>query len=245
MFSNIDIAKFYSNLDFPPWMFMNVMNKVDTEMKNSINRQILSGKLKTAPKKAYYTYLLIDIEKLKSEMEITNNKNLLPTAPTFKQFLIFKKCIFYVGKGLNNRKHQHLTKAKKLLCGILPLKSVELKVSKIAALWRQNKGVTLIQLECDATTYEAFTRENLIIKALNFNTLTNRIRGTCYGDVKTWTHLKQINFGNMLLYHLFQRFLSKSPNEIYASDVILKTVKAKRPTYCVSCKKQFKKLKKT
>ena len=61
-------------------------------------------------------------------MEIINNKNLIPTEPTLKQFLIFKKCIFYVGKGLFNRKHQHLTKAKKLLCGTLPLKSVELKI---------------------------------------------------------------------------------------------------------------------
>jgi hypothetical protein len=52
--------------------------------------------------------------------------------------------------------------------------------------WKQNKGVTEIHLDCDATTYEAATRENCIIKALNFNLLTNQIRGTSYSVAKTW-----------------------------------------------------------
>ena len=61
MFSNIHIVKYYSNLDFPPWIFLNVLQNIENEMKNSIKNKILKGLLPEAPKKAYYTYLLIDI----------------------------------------------------------------------------------------------------------------------------------------------------------------------------------------
>ena len=218
-------------------MFLNVMKHIDEEMKSSIKKQIAKGSIKAAPKKAYYTYLLVDVEKFKSMANLIENNNLIPNEPSLENFLIFLKSIFYVGKGISNRKHQHLTKAKKLFCGILPLKSVELKVSKIAALWKRNKGVALIQLDCDATSYEAHTRENVIIKALNFNSLTNRIRGTSYGVAKFWPHLKTFNYGTMLLFQLFRNFISKPPNEIFANDVILKTKKSKKPSYCTSCKK--------
>ena len=97
-----------------------------------------------------------------------------------------------------------------------------LGVYEIASLCKQNKGITLIQLDCDATTYLAFTRENCIIKSLNFNMLANRIRGTSYGDAKYWPLIKMINYVDMLLYHLYRDFLGKEPNVLYSSDVVLK-----------------------
>ena len=191
-------------------------------MKNSITNLIKLGNLKKAPKKAYYTYLLIDIDKFQKNRSTFDTKSLIPYEPNIRDFILFKSCIFYVGKGIALRKHSHLTMAKMHYCGILSKRKIELRISRISSLWKQNKGVTMIQLDCDATSYEAFTRENCIIKSLNFNNLTNKIRGTSYGIAKTWSTTKIINYGDMLLYQLFSSFLSKTPNIIYANDVILK-----------------------
>ena len=223
-----------------PWMFLNIVNIVDGQMKCSIKKQIKSNKLKDCPSKAYYTYLILDDAKFQKYRTKIDINSLIPIEPTVKDFLAFKKAIFYIGKGILNRKHQHLTLAKKLFRGILPLNKIQLKVSKIASLWKQNKGVTLVQLDCDATSYEALTRENCIIKSMNFNQLSNRIRGSSYGDAKKWPHIKISNYGDMLLYQLFKTYLSKTPNVIYARDVVLKPSRTK-PRYCVNCKsKMFK-----
>ena len=135
----------------------------------------------------------------------------------------------------------HLTLAKQLYLGLLPKRKISLKVSKIASLWKQGKGITLIQLDCDATSYEAFTRENCIIKSLNFNMSTNRIRGTSYGKAKVWPLRKIVNYGNMLIYSLFNTFLTKQPNVIYANDVVLNTQnRRKRLMFCTQCKNKIR-----
>ena len=238
LFKRVRLLDLYYNLKTVPSRFIKVLQIVDHEMKISIVKKLF----KKCSKKAYYTYLLIDDDKLKRNRAKFNDTCSLLTKGNTQDFMLFKSCIFYVGKGISDRKHQHLTLAKKLLLGDLPLKQVQLKVSKIASLWKQNKGVTLIQLDCDATTYEAFTRENCIIKSLNFNMLTNRIRGTSYGDAKYWPLIKIINYGDMLLYHLYRDFLGKEPNVLYSSDVVLKPKKTKMPTVCVSCKNYVKKV---
>ena len=127
----------------------------------------------------------------------------------------------------------------KLIVGVLPFKQIEIKISRIASLWEQGKGVVLIQSDCDATNYEAHTRENIMIKALNFNKLTNKIRGTSYGDAKYWPHLKIVNYGDMMLFQLFREFLIKPANEIFACDVILKSPSVKKPKTCSTCKNTF------
>ena len=215
-------------------MFLNTLKYLDSEMKTSIKKQVLLNKIKNAPTKAFYTYLIIDVGKLSTCMQSKHFSSLMPVEPTIDDFLAFKSSIFYVGKGILNRKHQHLTLAKQLFCGILPLKKVQLRLSKIVSLWRKNMGVSIIQLDCDATAYEAFTRENCIIKSLNFNRLTNRIRGTSYGDAKFWPIVKITNYGDMLLYQLFKSFLAKPPNIIYDNDVILYTAKTKKPRLCIN-----------
>ena len=107
-----------------PWMFLNILKKVDIEMKASINLRINSGKLKNVPNKAFYTYLLIDIGKFHENKSFLNNKSLIPHEPSIEDFILFKSCIFYVGKGISNRKHKHLTLAKQLYCGVLPKRKV-------------------------------------------------------------------------------------------------------------------------
>ena len=198
------------------------------------------GKLPSAPKKSFYTYLIIDIEKYNAGKIKLSESSLLPHEASMHDFLLFRSCIFYVGKGISNRKHMHLTLAKQLYLGLLPKRKVSLKVSRIAKLWKQGKGITLIQLDCDATSYEAFTRENCIIKSLNFNMLTNRIRGTSYGSAKVWPLRKVVNYGNMLIYSLFNTFLTKPPNVIFANNVVFKPrSRSTKLRLCKSCKNQF------
>ena len=134
----------------------------------------------------------------------------------------------------------HLTLTKQLYLCIVPKRKISLKVSKIASLWKNGKGITLIQLDCDATSYEAFTRENCIIKSLNFNMLTNRIRGISYGNARIWPLMKIVNYGSMLIYSLFNTFLTKPPNVIYASNVLLR--QRRRSTklkLCTKCKNKI------
>ena len=220
-----------------PWMYFNVMKKSDIEMKSSISNQIKLHNLVHAPKKSYYTYLILDIDRYNAGKIKLSESSLLPREASMHDFLLFRSCILYVGKGISNRKHMHLTLAKQLYLGLIPKRKISLKISKIASLWRQGKGITLIQLDCDATSYEAFTRENCIIKSLNFNMLTNRIRGTSYGNAKFWPLSKVKNYGNMLIYSLFNTFLTKPPNVIYANDVVLKPQSMrKRLRLCTKCK---------
>ena len=235
MFRRVKIIELYTKLDVMPWMFLNILKLIDNKMKTSIRQCILKKRLKNCPKKAYYTYLLIDDSKFQSSRSKLNVNSLIPFEPNLQDFLKFKSSIFYVGKGIFNRKHQHLVLAKQLYCGTLPNKKVQLKLSKIASLWEQNKGISLIQLDCDATTYEALTRENCIIKSLNFNKLTNRIRGTSYGAAKFWPLTQIVNYGDMLVYQLFQNYMSKEPNVIYASDVVLKPKLIKLAKLCANC----------
>ena len=220
-----------------PWMYFNILKKIDLEMKLSISKQIKLGSLPKAPKKSYYTYLIINIDRYNAGKTKLSKTSLLPHEASMHDFLLFKSCVIYVGKGINNRKHIHITLAKQLYLGLLPKRKISLKVSKIASLWKQGKGITLIQLDCDATSFEAFTRENCIIKSLNFNMITNRIRGTSYGDAKNWPLTKVVNYGDMLIYSLFNTFLTKPPNKIYANDVELKSQpKRKRVNLCALCK---------
>ena len=217
-----------------PKMFLALLNYFDNGMKTSIKSYILRGKLCKSPKKAYYTYLLFDIarfNKFRSVKKGTFNYN----EPSIADFILFKACIFYVGKGIALRKHAHLVIAKKHYIGVLPKRKIVSKITRISTLWRQNKGVTLIQLDCDATTYEAATRENCIIKALNFNMLTNQIRGSSYGAAKLWPLNKIRNYGDVLLYHLYRSFLEKTPNVVYAHDVVLKPKRFIKPKLCLRC----------
>ena len=223
-----------------PWMYFNVMKKTDVEMKSSILELVKLRKLACAPKKSYYTYLILDIDKYNAGKIKLSESSLLPHEASMHDFLLFRSCILYVGKGISNRKHMHLTLAKQLYLGILPKRKISLKVSKIASLWKNGKGITLIQLDCDATSYEAFTRENCIIKSLNFNMLTNRIRGTSYGNAKNWPLRKIINYGSMLIYSLFNTFLTKPPNVIYASNVLLRQQRrSTKLKLCTKCKNKI------
>ena len=80
----------------------------------------------------------------------------------------------------------------------------------------------------------------MIIKSLNFNMLTNRIRGTSYGNAKIWPLMKIVNYGSMLIYSLFNTFLTKPPNVIYASNVLLRQQRrSTKLKLCTKCKNKI------
>ena len=122
----------YCKLDEMPKMFLRLLNNFDCEMKSSIGNLILQGKLCDAPKKAYYTYLLFDIEKFNKYRTSFNPNSFDPNEPSIFEFILFKACIFYVGKGIALRKHVHLTIAKKHYYGLLPKRNIVSKITKIS-----------------------------------------------------------------------------------------------------------------
>ena len=98
--------------NFVQWMFLNLLWRIELQMKSSIKTYIRQILLKNAPRKASYTYLIIDIEIFKENAKIIEKCSLILLEPSLKQFLAFKVSIIYVGKSTNNRKYQHHIKAK-------------------------------------------------------------------------------------------------------------------------------------
>ena len=87
-------------------------------MKNSIKFNIKKNKLTQKPKRAFYTYALIDASRLRKLLMNKSQFSLNPSEPGLADFQPFKNAIFYIGKGSNNRKLIHLINAKKVFSSI-------------------------------------------------------------------------------------------------------------------------------
>ena len=242
-FSAFPIFDFYTKLKIVPWIFLNILAYIDNQMKGSINLEIDAGRLRAEPKRAFYSYVLIDSYKLSSLLNRKQTFSLLPDEPAFTDFEIFKSAIFYIGKGTNGRKLLHLTKAKMQYLG-LKVKGNTTRLAKIVSLWGKNRGVTILQLECDATSREALSREFAMISAVGLDKLANVKQGECYGDMNGWPTVKIKNYGDMLLFQMFKNFIARAPSPIMASDVPYKATGIKNvKKYCKACKRviNFKK----
>ena len=206
-------------------------------MKSSIKCKIQQKELKEAPKRAFYSYALIDSSKLSKMLKRKQTFSLIPEEPGLADFSIFKSAIFYIGKGINARKLLHLTQAKKFFMGIITPGKNKDKLSKIVSLWKNNQGVTILQLDCNATNYEALTREYAMIEAVGLKQLSNLKQSNCYGEVCTWSTNKVMNYGDMLLFQMFKNFISRPSSPILASDVLF-TPKMQNyeKSYCITCK---------
>ena len=237
-FTAIPIFDFYTKLKIVPWIFLNILTFVDNQMKGSITRDIQNGRMKAEPKRAFYSYALVDSYKLSSLLKRKQTFSLLPDEPGFADFELFKSAIFYIGKGTNGRKLVHLTQAKMRYLGIKVRGKNTNRLDKIVSLWENNRGVTILQLDCDATSREALSREYAMIAAIGLNQLSNVQQGKCYGEMTKWPGVKIINYGDMLLFQLFKQFISRPASPILPCDVIYNPpVQKKDRKFCNTCKR--------
>lgn len=222
-----------------PWIFINVLCFIDRTLTESLKRSIICGHLSklSKTKRSFYNYLLIDANKFSSMMMRCSGLSLGENETNFHDFKLFKSCIFYIGKGTNGRRDAHLKCAKKVHLGQLSIKEVNGQIVAICKCWENNGGVMNIQIEAEATTYEAHCREAAIISALGLINLKNKISGAKYGDMKLWSDVKLNNYGEMTLFIAFKNFILKRPPVIKANDVYLCTVasRCKKSITCDNC----------
>ena len=67
--------------------------------------------------------------------------------------------------------------------------------------------------------FEAYCNEMATIKALDLNHLTNKINGTCYGDMKNWSDIEIENYGNMLLYTSLLLMVNGNPTYMRSENL--------------------------
>ena len=202
-------------------LFRQVQNFYHDILTDSVNDRIKDGSLEDIVGKDFYNYVLVDAEKF---YRILRKYNADFQCISHEDFLLLKKCIFYVGKGRNGRKLKHLTICKTLFKKKMRFRRICAKFSKIARLWESGKGVICLQLFHETSHYMAHNREFALIKTLGINRLTNSINGTAYGDMRdSWNSNEIVNFGNMILYNTFKMCCMEPPPIIYQKDVLYKT----------------------
>ena len=194
-------------------------------LNTSINDHIKNGSVKQIIGKDFYNYLLIDADKFQAILNKYKNSSQEISIEDFKEL---KKCIFYVGKGHNCRKYNHLIEGKKLLKNKLKFSKISSKFSKITRIWEQKRSIFCLQILHETCHYTAHCREFAIIKALGFNNLTNENSGVPYGDMKfSWNNNEIVNFGDILLYKAFKICMIDNPTPVYHRDVALRTGNAR------------------
>ena len=174
-------------------------------------------------KRNFYNYLLVDTRDLVSLISCRSLFKLGEIEPNFRDYCIFKKNIFYVGKGSSYRMNMHLKNAKKLFLGYPSKKGFgNNQEHRIVNCWRTGGSVMVVQLDQWATHFKAHCREAALISALGLQNVYTLIKGSIYGDMRLWSKTKLNNFGEMTLYLTFRKFLLKRPPLIGPGDVFIR-----------------------
>ena len=210
-------------------IFVNVQKLYNSNLRLSINNELLAGQLQWLGNPLCYNYLILDGTKLYKLLENYNHRVLLPDTIANEHFEKFKELVDYAGKGINDRKLSHLISGKLILLKQLALKKINAKFSKITQIWERGHGIVILHLFTETNHFEAMSREFAIIKALGLNNITNVNNGSPYGAMqKEWNHFEVINYGNMLLFNALKMAINENPRLIHHEDILVKTRKTRK-----------------
>ena len=226
---NVDLPKWFNVLKYVPSIFVNVLRHIDKELTKS-----LATLSYNKPRRVCYTYLIFNYDKFLSLVKRRCGVSVSENEMYYIQFLIFKTCVEYAGKATNARSDEHFIDAKKVNLGLLSSDAVGDHIAVINECWKQGVGVMCIQFETNATSFEAHCREAAVISCLGIGNLKNKISGSVYGEMKSWSNLKLKNFGELTLYAVFKKFVIKRPPVIRSSDMPLRAT-SKRCSRNVMC----------
>ena len=192
-----------------------MFKKYNHKLRNSINSKILKRNFTCLKNPNYYTYALLNGDRLMSlirNISIINHKDL---KRIFDKFLW---CIFYIGKGTRNRKISHLQHL-----GFLSRygrKPNQLKARKILETWNRGEKVAIIQLCTDTNHFEALSNESAAIQAIGLENLMNYMKGTPYGVMATnWTKRETSIYGLLLLYNALIKCIYENPPLFEKKDI--------------------------
>ena len=228
-FDNFDLSDWFNVLKYVPSIFVNVLRHIDKELTKSL--ATLSS---IKQRRVCYNYLIFNFDKFLSLINRRCGVSVSENEMYFIQFLIFKICVEYAGKATNARSDEHFINARKVNLGLLDSDEVGDHVNVINDCWNNGVGVMCIQFESGATTFEALCREAAVISCLGIDNIKNKISGSIFGEMKSWSPLKLKNFGNLTLFAVFKKFIVKRPPVIRASDMPLR-VSRKRCSKFVMC----------
>ena len=114
-------------------------------------------------------------------------------------------CIFYVGKGRADRALQHLKEAHDTT------KKNE-KVKIIREIWNKNQGVIIHQFFNYSTSFEASTREAILIDFIG--------KGTFYSSLGKWGVPKLHNMGFYYTLLVLERLTIQKHNVFLKYDIV-------------------------
>ena len=213
-FDSLELSTWFREICYVPSVFINVLHHFDKELIKS-----LASVNKTKPRRNCYTYLIFNYDKFVSLVRRHSGVSIWADTVDFGEFVIFMECVEYAGKATNARCDDHFRCAIKVCQGLLSLNAVSGQVGFIYDCWKNGGGVMCLQLENGSTSLEAHCREAAIISCLGLGQLQNKVNGSKYGQMKSWSDVKLKNFGLLTLYISFMKFVIKRPPVIRASDV--------------------------
>ena len=194
--------------------FIKTSHYYDRILSRSIKYLELGCKLKTKKHK-FYNYLLIDARALYNLLDDISG------LPTLNDLVLFKSTIIYIGKGCKNRKNAHFLEIGKMLAGG-NRRDVNLpsRLKNILNIWSKGCGVIVLEFLSNSNNYVSLCRENAMIHAAGVH-LTNLIKGTAYGAMKTsWTKTDVVMFGDALLFSALQKCIKDKPKPLMQSDFV-------------------------
>ena len=215
-------------------LFITVVLKYSENLEASIEHLKTKNILIAKPRKNYYNYLILNANSLYKLINSFDTKSLSMRPITNDDLTKFNDSLIYIGKGKNDRKHQHLLEGKSLFEGNFSYKTMSSKFQKILDIWKLGNGLVVFQIFSNSDHYLSLCREYAMIKAAGKN-LTNINQGSVFGIMKSkWTINEIKNFGEMLLFFALKQCIVERPSPIFSYDI---NKRIKKPVYEV--KKYF------
>ena len=94
------------------------------------------------------------------------------------------------------------------------------KAEKIREIWKQFQVVIIHQLFNHSTSFEASTREAILIDFIGNHNLTNERNGTYYGKVDAWGVPQVFNMGFYYALLALKRMTIQRQNEFLMDDIM-------------------------
>ena len=137
----------------------------------------------------YFIYLLMDS---KIFYQFEDRLRRFPHTINEGLVLLLLSGCFYVGKGQADRPVDHLREATNH-------NYKGPKYDKVREIWDMGNGIVVLKSACNSTSYEAATREAILIDFIGLERLTNMRRGCYYGDAIDWSRSMLCNMGSFYI----------------------------------------------
>ena len=200
MYSNLVDKKIAMREGFNTELFREVASDIDLELEASVD--FWTG----TTMKRFYNYFLICTEGWRKLCMRGNNSD-IDVLNVFKTFCI------YIGKGQGDRALQHLREAIN--------KNINNdKVEKIRQVWKEGGGIIICKFFMDSTSYEASTREAIMIDYIGLEHATNERHGTYYGHVDRWETAKLYNMGAYYTQEGIAEIVRRRPTVFLKTDIV-------------------------